>query len=82
MFNIKEEKSYKMSFKTLPVKIQWSSPPPPPPSHPLAPGADRVNEVGLSEIERELKLINPRKATTSSDIPSKKTSKIYKNHLL
>ena len=78
MFNIKEEKSYKMSFKTLPVKIQWSSPPHTPPS----PGADRVNEVGLSEIERELKLINPRKATTSNGIPSKKTSKIYKNHLL
>ena len=79
MFNIKEEKSYKMSFKTLLVKIQWSPPPPPTPP---SPGADRVNEVGLSEIERELKLINPRKATTSNGIPSKKTSKIYKNHLL
>ena len=27
------------------------------------------NEVGLSEIERELNLINPRKATTSNSIP-------------
>ena len=32
-------------------------------------------EAGLSEIERELNLINPRKATTSDGIP--KTSKIY-----
>ena len=29
------------------------------------------NEVGLSEIERELNLINPRKATTSNGIPPK-----------
>ena len=27
------------------------------------------NEVGLSEIERELNLINPRKTTTSNGIP-------------
>ena len=28
MFNIKlEEKSYKMSFKAVPVKIQWSKKP-------------------------------------------------------
>ena len=27
------------------------------------------NNVGLSEIERELNLINPRKATTSNGIP-------------
>ena len=43
IFNIKlEEKSYKMSFKVLPVKIQWSKhqqcqPSPPPPT-----GVDRV----------------------------------------
>ena len=29
------------------------------------------NEVGLAEIERELNLINPRKATTSNGIPPK-----------
>ena len=29
------------------------------------------NEVGLSEIERELNLINPRKATTANGIPPK-----------
>ena len=29
------------------------------------------NEVALSEIERELVLINPRKATTSNGIPPK-----------
>ena len=37
MFNIKlEEKSYKMSFKALPVQTQWSMCPLPPP------GVDRV----------------------------------------
>ena len=30
------------------------------------------NKVGLSEIEREQNLINPRKVTTSNDIPPKK----------
>ena len=30
------------------------------------------NEVGLSEIERELNLINPRKANTSNGIPPQK----------
>ena len=36
------------------------------------------NEVGLSEIERELNLINPRNATTSNGIPTKllKSTKI------
>ena len=29
------------------------------------------NEVGLSDIERELNLINPRKVTTANDIPPK-----------
>ena len=29
------------------------------------------NELALSEIERELNLINPRKATTSNGIPPK-----------
>ena len=34
------------------------------------------DEVGLSEIERELNLISSRKATKSNNIPSK-TSKMY-----
>ena len=36
------------------------------------------NEVGLSEIERELNLINPRNATTSNGVPTKllKSTKI------
>ena len=34
------------------------------------------NEVGLAEIERELNLINPKKATMSNGILPK-TSKIY-----
>ena len=47
MFNIKlEEKSYKMSFKALPFKIQWSKNRQGGEGHNvllLSPGADRVN---------------------------------------
>ena len=47
MFNIKlEEKSYKMSFKALPFKIQWSKNQQGGEGHNvllLSPGADRVN---------------------------------------